>query len=92
MREARLENWLVVNYGDPYTPPELQIPRLHGSVFGHECFQDGESITTSRISGVNGDYILTRNTAYILGEIDPKYEERFPLARARLFNSLNAQK
>jgi hypothetical protein len=86
----RLDNWSVVNDGDPYKAPEQQESRLHGNAFGHPRFDDGKTITTSAILTKDGDLILTRSgSRYELGDIDPEYEKIYPNARKRLIDSLS---
>lgn len=70
----RLENWAMVG-DDPFVPPELQIKRLHGFVYGHPNHEDGSEITTTRIISLELDSKLvnTRNTTYMLGKPEPEY-------------------
>lgn len=77
-----LENWAVVYNGDPYTAPELRTQSLAGTRYG-------KSITTSMIIGKSGNCIVTRNSLYMLGKVDPNYEAVYPNARGRLFESLD---
>ncbi len=57
----RLEEWCVVG------------SCLMGFVFGHSDFKDGHWIKTSRLLGVEGGEIRTRNSRYKLGEPHPSY-------------------
>jgi hypothetical protein len=90
----RIEQWsVVVGEINPYMAPEQVTQHLHGRVYDHPDFQDGELATTSRIVGARigkeGDFILTYSgREYALGEVSPEYEARFPGAEARLINSL----
>ncbi len=86
--EVRLENWAIVHDDDPYLAPELRKQKLHGQCFGHPRFEDGEAITTSSIQSIDGEVIVTRNTRYVLGQVDPAYENLYPNAKNRLLNSL----
>jgi hypothetical protein len=76
MRKARLENWSVIAFGGPYTPPELMRIQLHGQVYDHDRFANGTEVTTSSLEAF--DYgkrtALTQNTLYALGEPDPKFD------------------
>ena len=82
----RLENWsVIVGNTSPYTPPELLTKHLHGRVYGDGRFPDGTNIKTSAILRTEQEVVLTHSgTRYTLGEIDPKYEAKFPGARKRL--------
>ena len=85
----RLENWsLVCANPDPYQPPEAQVQSMHGNVYGHARFQDGDEITTTPIKRINvvdaSLLVHTRNSVYELGSVDPQYEAAYPNARARL--------
>ena len=53
--EVRLEQW--VRLGD----------LLHGQVYGHPRFTDGERVITSRIIHDMGAVVETKNTLYLLG-------------------------
>lgn len=73
---ARIENWSICDTSnDPFMAPERRAKRLQGNVYGHPSFEDGHPITTSRI--VEHDYpsktVMTVNTVYKLGTIDPLY-------------------
>ena len=86
----RIENWSIVQLGfDPYRPPEAQEQALHGTVYGHPGFGDGEEVTTSSIvSGATCDGRITVRTRsgseYELGEVSADYEAMFPGARERV--------
>jgi hypothetical protein len=85
----KLENWsLVYTEADPYHAPELCLPHLHGIVHGHPAIADGEEITTSSVRGKRGEALVTRNSVYELGTIDPAYEKQFPDAKKRLLDNL----
>jgi hypothetical protein len=77
MKVVRLKNWRMVLRGpvDPFTPPEC-IPRvLCGNAFGHPKFPDGTEIMSTRPVKVEGRKITTRNTIYILGNIEKEYRK-----------------
>lgn len=79
----KLERWSVSGGIDPYLAPEMIVPRLHGYVYGHPHYPNGQGITTSRILKVEGGFVHTHNSIYELGEIDPLYEKQFPNAKER---------
>lgn len=70
-----LENWSVVAEENPYIPPECQTVYLQGNVYNHPKFQNGERITTSRITKVEGRLIHTRNSIYKLGHESDVYRQ-----------------
>jgi hypothetical protein len=93
MNEIRLENWSVVTDADPYKAPEQLVSRLHGQAFGHPRFADGSEVTTSRVMGCSESkdhlaIVTGSGSHYVLGEVDPDYEERYPNARERFWKSL----
>ena len=85
----RIENWsLCTTLFDPYKPPELHAKKVHGNVYGHPTYPDGEEITTSRIIEVNAATHTVKTVSgsvYELGAVDPGYEEAYPGASVRLF-------
>lgn len=86
---ARIENWCFTSHGDQYTPPEMMVPVLRGNVVNHYRIGSREDQTTSRLLGRTEDGMLvTKNTVYELGEIDPGYEKAFPGAKDRLISQL----
>lgn len=74
IKKPRLENWSVT-FGDvdPYTAPELLRPRLQGNVYNSNRFTDGEFILTGPLISAQGRQAATKQTVYILGEVDPQY-------------------
>jgi hypothetical protein len=90
---ARLENWCVTPLEmSPYTPPECQAHGLHGTVYGHPRFFDGDEITTTecaslRTEGDNVIVITRSGSEYLLGQVDPGYEKAYPNARERVIKS-----
>lgn len=90
----RLENWGVVLRPKPYQPPEAWAQALSGNVYDHPEYSDGSLITTSAINAPHGDNaILTESgRVYELGVVAQDYEELYPNARERLFNSLQLKK
>jgi hypothetical protein len=77
-----LENWAIIYAVDsPYTAPEAAVPCLVGD-------RNGLYVKTSRLLGKSGNYVVTQNSLYKLGEPDPEYEAAYPGARGRMFTSL----
>jgi hypothetical protein len=74
MQKAKLENWAVVQgKSNPYMAPEA-IPRLlRGEVYGHPDFTDGEKITSSSLTLLEGGIGKTQNTTYSLGFPEGEY-------------------
>ena len=74
MQTARLENWAVVQgKSNPYMAPEA-IPRcLRGEVYGHPDFTDGEKVTSSSLTLLEGGIGKTENTTYSLGFPECEY-------------------
>lgn len=88
----KLENWGVVSIpSNPCQAPELGIMCLSGEVYDSSKFKDGTSVTTSEVIGKDGDTVVTYSgSKYELGQPHPTYEEKFPNARERLFNTLSS--
>lgn len=86
----RLKNWLITTNQNGFIPPELVENYLHGNVYGHPKFNDGDPINTSPIRGISdcGEYkiVKTKNTEYTVypEDVSPEYEEKFPDAFNRL--------
>ena len=74
MQTARLENLAVVQgKSNPYMAPEA-IPRcLRGEVYGHPDFTDGEMVTSSSLTLLEGGIAKTQNTEYELGFPEGEY-------------------
>jgi hypothetical protein len=92
-KSIELENWSIV-YIDPWKAPELQEPLLHGNVYGHPKFMDGEEITTSQVVGFDkSTNIITTYSGhkYKLGKVDSLYEKEFPDAYNRVIKSLGSK-
>jgi hypothetical protein len=91
-KDTILENWSVCYYGDEYTPPELSVALLQGSVFNHpnpNRHPDGKHVVTSRPIGQRNGKIVTRSgTEYDLGAVDPEFEKQYPNSRERVFKNL----
>ena len=92
----KLHNWAIVSLNlDPYMAPECQPKGLHGEVHGSTFFEDGTSITTSRLVKVEIDGPLTfihtvSGSLYELGEVNPNYEAAYPGALERLRKAVPA--
>jgi hypothetical protein len=84
----RIEGWSLVSKSLGLDDaPELIATKVHGYVYGHEDFVNGEMITTSRIAKVVDNGVITKSgTHYVLGEVSKAYEEKYPNARERLLN------
>ena len=79
----KLENWAVVF--DPFKAPEARRPKLGGEVYGHPTRPDGQSITTSAVSHIEGQLVVTHSgSRYELGEPAADYEAMYPNAKARV--------
>lgn len=52
MSLPRLESWSAGR--DPYKAPEISSLVLHGRVYGHDTFTDGETIITAGVTVVDG--------------------------------------
>lgn len=86
-----LENWIILSVDtDPFAAPETRTTSLHGEVFGHPGFREGQTITTSAIVGKTAkDEIRTRSgSVYTLGQVRTEYEEKYPDAKAKLLSSI----
>lgn len=68
MDKIHLHNWAVVTDNDPFKAPEIRGSYLRGT-----REDELKPVVTSRIMSVNGREITTRNTIYVLGEIDLEY-------------------
>lgn len=84
-----MENWAVIEGGTELRPYGFG---LHGQVYGHERFPDGETVVTSQPAGVTEDrcVVTYSGTKYRLGEPNPEYLELYPDARERLLTSLES--
>ncbi len=75
---VELDGWSLVSNQDGYKAPECVVTRLSGICKGHPRAKDGESITTSPITGQRLGMVATCRTLYRLGTIDPEYLARYP--------------
>jgi len=76
---SRLENWSIISYDDsPYLAPELIEKRIVGEIYDDDRFDDGKTVITSPVVEFNIKEHFAKTyseTIYILGKIDPKYEQ-----------------
>lgn len=88
----KLENWSIIFYlASPYQAPEQGEQRLQGKIYNDDRFPNGKNVITSppvKGNREEGTVTTRSGTVYLLGEVDPRYEEAYPNARERLFNSL----
>lgn len=90
MELRTLEEWsLVFDYSNPYQAPEIYAPKLVGKVYNSEKYEDGTLIETAKVTGSQGEIIVTSTgTKYILGKPNMKYEEKFPNSRERILRAI----
>ena len=65
----RLRQWSVVLDNDPYAAPEVRGIMLKG-------YRDDETdhhVITSKVMKVEGRKVTTRNSVYLLEDIEPEY-------------------
>lgn len=90
----RLENWSI-GADNPFQAPECQSKRLHGQIYNDENgrFPDGAEISTSTIQELNlkENYVMTRNTKYILGEPDQDYVKFLDSIGKKLEDYINGE-
>lgn len=89
----RIEQWgLVPILPSPFSAPEqTQGMAVTGFVYGYPGKPDGTPITTNIVkhAGDEPDTVMTKSgSTYLLGVVDPVYENQFPNARERFFNTL----
>jgi hypothetical protein len=71
-----INNWSIIYTPiDQYKPREMYPIKIHGTVADHPKFYEGEEITTSGVESAAGRVVKTRNSEYVLGDVDPKYLE-----------------
>jgi len=80
----RIENWSLqyIQHNSTYS--------LVGNIYEDDRFPEGEKIHTSRVvKCIDDDRVQTHSgTVYLLGEVDPEYENMYPNAKRRLMQSL----
>ena len=71
----KLENWSIVVFPDPYTPPECCECILVGTVYNHPKHKDGNLLQTTAIKSFDAatHKAQTRRTLYDLGEPSPDF-------------------
>jgi len=80
-KQYRMENWS--------TTMMFGYQSLQGNVYNHEDFEDGTYIVACVITSVSEDGVVTtiKGAEYVLGEVDPSYEEECPNTKERLIIS-----
>ena len=87
MNHARIEEWSVVGYNDPYKAPEQKRTLyLVGNVYGHANHTNGKKVITSPIMHADGRTVFTLNTKYVLGKVNIDYKEWYSKVLGRLLN------
>lgn len=83
----RIENWsILLDFEDEeYTSPQNYFLSFAGMAYGHPKFEDGTGIKTSRIvSYKRGIFKTASGSAYVLGNVNPDYEIKYPNAYSQL--------
>lgn len=72
-----LNNWAIVDDGNPYTAPEAKEKYLSGNIYRDKRFPEGAGIRTSAIVelDIKNKRAQTRNTLYRLGNPDEAWLE-----------------
>lgn len=71
---AILENWFILT---DVKSARLAKCRLHGEVYSHHAYLDGQEITTSDVVVTDGNLISTRSlSAYTLGKPDQGFADQ----------------
>lgn len=88
----RINKWGLFVPFSPYQAPELRTMCLSGHVTDHPRLGEG-NITTSAIKHAEliGEDIIVHTVSgsrYVLGEVDPAYEEEYPNARQRFIDTI----
>jgi hypothetical protein len=75
----RMENWSVVDRPEDranvFLPPECRKAAIHGEVYGHPSYPNGDLITTSPIVAVEGNKVECASRTYTLGKPSAEYVE-----------------
>jgi len=73
-----LEDWKIINYYSiaSLAKPEDDFVVVVGKVYNDSRFENGKIIRTSviKVANIKDGYVETRNTTYLLGEIDKDYK------------------
>ncbi len=72
---VRMENWRIVESSGMVQTAQSMGFRLRGRAFGHPSYPDGEQITSSEISRVEGTRVFCKNRVYVLGEPSADFME-----------------
>ena len=75
----RLENWSVVDRPEDranvFLAPECRQVAIHGEVYGHPNYPDGDLIITSPIVSVDSNKIECTSRTYVLGKPSAEFVE-----------------
>lgn len=79
----RIENWAFIhdNILGQYADVEDKKTRIIGKL------GKNTDIITSLVVGKHESNVVTLNSEYELGEVDPEYEKQYPNAKNRFINS-----
>lgn len=83
---VKLKNWSIFASNDNgFKAPEMLHYHLQGNAYGHERFNDGDSVNTSRIVDLKdcGDHkeaVTKSGSVYCLypEDVNPEAEKQFP--------------
>ena len=69
-----MENWdLKPASTNPYLAPEQAGLVIHGAVYGHPNYEDGQVIYTSQVLDADGLHVHCTSRCYLLGKVAPEY-------------------
>lgn len=74
MKKARIQDWVLLQSGDPYTAPECRRFVINGKIFGDPKgrFKDGEDIIIHPKT-FQGRTAQTSRTTYVMGAMHKRY-------------------
>ncbi len=70
---VRIENWYLVSNTDGDKTAVAVSYRLRGDVYGHPTYKEGERLTTSEISSLEGNIVRCKSRTYYLGKPSQRY-------------------
>jgi hypothetical protein len=70
---VRIENWYLVSNADGDKSAVSVSYRLRGDVHGHPQYKEGERLTTSEITSLEGNIVRCKSRTYYLGQPSKKY-------------------
>lgn len=75
--KPRIDNWSISSNDNGFTAPERIKYYVHGYVYGHPNFNDGDPVTTAYILELDVErrYVKTKSREYELGTINPDYQK-----------------